>query len=150
MPMMKQDTTDSAETLGFCRRRANSGTFQSTRTQRHIIPCWNPTPPPTFLEQTLADAHKKACCQKVNGFCSLPASAHACVAAPRCNPRVVSPSCQGPICLHYHHTAGGNRSVGARGNGNASLSPNNKKKNKTQQLRCPDVCHVNTTRAGDG
>lgn len=29
---------------------------------------------------------------------------------------------RGPICLHYHHTAGGSRSVRVHGNSNASLS----------------------------
>lgn len=58
MQMMKRDTRDSAETLGFCRRRANSGTFQSTRIQRHIIPRLNPpprphSPPPPYLNKPL-------------------------------------------------------------------------------------------------
>lgn len=55
------------------------------------------------------------------------------------NPHVVSPSCQEPICLHYHHMARGSRSVRAGGNCNTSLSGNKTKKNKAHVL---DVCHV--------
>lgn len=69
-------------------------------------------------------------------FLSVAVYAHARMAVVHCNPHVVSPWCQEPICLHYHHTARGSRSVGARGDCNASLS------HKKTPLHCLDICHV--------
>lgn len=62
--------------------------------------------------------------------------AHARMAVVHANPHVVSSSWQRPICLNFHRTAAGSRSVRAHGDSNAS--PSGCKK----QVRYLDVCHV--------
>lgn len=138
---MKHETlnTGAADSLRFCCRRANSHTYQSTHIQRHIIQPWNP--PPFFLNPILINtqwlilSHS----QEATTFWSVTVNAHACMAVVHRNPHVVSPSCQGAICLHYHHTAGGGRSFGAHGSSDASLS-----RYKTQPHRL-NVFHVGPT-----
>lgn len=138
---MKHETlnTGAADSLRFCCRRANSHTYQSTHIQRHIIQPWNP--PPFFLNPILINtqwlilSHS----QEATTFWSVTVNAHAYMAVVHRNPHVVSPSCQGAICLHYHHTAGGGRSFGAHGSSDASLS-----RYKTQPHRL-NVFHVGPT-----
>lgn len=115
-------------------------TYQSMQIQRHIKPHRNP--PPFFHKYTLIIHTKKfilSRSQELTIFWSVTVYARACMAVVHCNPHVDSPSCQGPICLYYHHTAGGSRS----GKSDASLS-RCKKKNK-KQLHRLDICHVTST-----
>lgn len=142
MQMMKQDTTNSAETLGFCRRRANSGTFQSTRIQRHIIPRRNPTPHPLqpFLNKPSPMHTKRLVARRWMDFVlCLRAHTHAWL--------------QHAVILMWFHLHARDpfvfiiitRLEETDLFGLVEMAPNKTK----QQLRRPDVCHVNATQAGD-
>lgn len=110
-----QTSNTGTDSLSFCRPWVNNHTHQSMQFKRHTSHTGIPHPPFTHT-----NAHNK------DLFCLIPwrlvyFGLWVCMHA-HCNPHVFSPSCQGPICLHYHHTAGGSRSVRTRGNSNASLS----------------------------
>lgn len=104
--------------------------FNTTSKQSHIPKYADTNTQPTLTRLILSHS------QEASIFWSVNVYAHTCMLVAHCNPHVVSPSCQGPICLHYHHTARGSRSVRAHGKSNAPLSGYKK------QIHYLDVCHV--------
>lgn len=131
-------STGTTDSLCFCSLWANNHTYQSMQIQWYIKPHWNSPPFHKSIDNKGLFCHSPR--RWLHFGLWLCMHTHAwLLCTVHCNPHVVSPSCQGPICLHYHHTAGGSRSVGAHGKGNASLSPYKK------QLHCLDVFHVTPT-----